>query len=112
MSDWFDTLSASSELSVDAACELHHRGFVVLPGLVPRKCIKRLGDAYDAAAHLQNTLEIIHVTKGTLTLTVGPRHYQVAARGSVVARMDQRHQYANAARSWLHMAMTVIDPAR
>ena len=70
------------------------------------------GDAYDAAAHLQNTLEIIHVTKGTLTLTVGARHYQVAARGSVVARMDQRHRYANGARSWLHMAMTVIDPAR
>ena len=70
------------------------------------------GDAYDAAAHLHNTLEIIHVTKGTLTLTVGARHYQVAARGSVVARMDQRHRYANGARSWLHMAMTVIDPAR
>ena len=70
------------------------------------------GDAYDAAAHLHNTLEIIHVTRGTLTLTVGARHYQVAARGSVVARMDQRHRYANGARSWLHMAMTVIDPAR
>ena len=70
------------------------------------------GDAYDAAAHLHNTLEIIHVTRGTLTLTVGARHYQVAVRGSVVARMDQRHRYANGARSWLHMAMTVIDPAR
>jgi hypothetical protein len=49
MSDWFDRLSASSELPVDAAYELHHRVFVVLPGPVPRECIKRLGDAYDAA---------------------------------------------------------------
>jgi len=70
------------------------------------------GDAYDAAAHLHNTLEIIHVTRGTLTLTVGAHHYQVPARGSIIARMDQRHRYANAARSWLHLEMTVVDPAR
>jgi transcriptional regulator with XRE-family HTH domain len=70
------------------------------------------GDGYDAAAHLHNTLEIIHVTKGTLTLTVGARHYQVPARGSIIARMDERHRYTNGARSWLHLTMTVVDPAR
>jgi phytanoyl-CoA dioxygenase PhyH len=48
MSDWFDTLSASSALPVDAAYELHHRGFVVVPGPVPCEYIKRLSDAYDA----------------------------------------------------------------
>src|SRR4051812_24745490 len=49
MSDWVDTLSASSELPIDAAYELQHRGFAVLPGPVPCERIKRLGDAYNAA---------------------------------------------------------------
>ena len=49
MRDWFDTLAASSELSADTADELHHQGFVVLPGPVPCERIERLTDAYDAA---------------------------------------------------------------
>jgi hypothetical protein len=32
MVDWFETLAARSELSAGAASELHHRGFIVLPG--------------------------------------------------------------------------------
>lgn len=47
MSDWFDLFSESSALPADAAYELHHRGFVVLPG--PCKHIERLAGAYDAA---------------------------------------------------------------
>jgi hypothetical protein len=35
MVDWFETLAARSELSADAASELHHRGYIVLPGPVP-----------------------------------------------------------------------------
>ena len=34
MSDWFSTLAAGSELSMDAAAELQERGFVVLAGTV------------------------------------------------------------------------------
>jgi len=49
MGDWFDTLAASSELSADTAHELHHQGFVVLPGPVPCERIGQLADAYDAA---------------------------------------------------------------
>jgi predicted nucleotide-binding protein (sugar kinase/HSP70/actin superfamily) len=32
MVDWFETLAARTELSADAASELHHRGFIVMPG--------------------------------------------------------------------------------
>jgi len=32
LSDWFNTLAAGSELSMDAASELQESGFVVIPG--------------------------------------------------------------------------------
>ncbi len=49
MVDWFETFAAKSELPTDAASELHHKGFVVLPGPVSCVPIKRLADAYTAA---------------------------------------------------------------
>ena len=49
MVDWFKTLAARRDLPADAASELRHRGFVVLPGAVPREHMARLTDAYDAA---------------------------------------------------------------
>jgi hypothetical protein len=49
MCDWFDTLVARPALSADAVYELQHRGFVVLPSVVPDEQIERLADAYDAA---------------------------------------------------------------
>ena len=49
MSEWFDRLSASGVLPADAASELQHQGFVVLPGPVPCERMKQLADAYDAA---------------------------------------------------------------
>jgi Phytanoyl-CoA dioxygenase (PhyH) len=49
MVDWFETLAAKSELSADAASELHHRGFIVLPGPVPPERMESLTDAYTAA---------------------------------------------------------------
>ena len=49
MSDWFSTLAAGSELSMDAAAELQERGFVVLPGPVPSDSVERLANAYTAA---------------------------------------------------------------
>ena len=50
MSDWFSTLAAGSELSMDAAAELQERGFIVLPGPVPSDRVERLANAYTAAA--------------------------------------------------------------
>src|SRR5580765_1324300 len=49
MVDWFETLAARSELSAEAASELHQRGFIVLPGLVPPERMELLTDAYTAA---------------------------------------------------------------
>jgi ectoine hydroxylase-related dioxygenase (phytanoyl-CoA dioxygenase family) len=40
---------AKRELSADAASELHHRGFVVLPAPAPYERMERLADAYTAA---------------------------------------------------------------
>jgi hypothetical protein len=49
MSDWFSTLVAGRELPIDAASQLHERGFVVLPGPVPSDRVEQLADAYSAA---------------------------------------------------------------
>lgn len=49
MDEWFDKLSVTRVLPADAAMELEHQGFVVLPGPVPAEGIARLADAYDAA---------------------------------------------------------------
>lgn len=50
MADWFNALAAGHELPPDATRELHERGFVVLPGLMPSGQVERVGRAYDAAA--------------------------------------------------------------
>ena len=46
MSDWFSTLAAGSELSIEATSELQERGFVVIPGPVRPDV---LANAYTAA---------------------------------------------------------------
>jgi len=68
------------------------------------------GDVYHADAHFATTMEVIHVKQGTLTLVVGKERAEVEAGGSVVARMDRRHQYRNDTRAWVKMTMVVIDP--
>jgi hypothetical protein len=49
MLDWFSNLTEKSELPVDAARELHQKGFVVLPGPVPSDRTEWLSNAYTAA---------------------------------------------------------------
>jgi transcriptional regulator with XRE-family HTH domain len=68
------------------------------------------GDVYQADAHFATTMEAIHVRQGTLTLVVGREHVTVTAGGSVIARMDQRHQYRNDGKATVRMTMVVIDP--
>ena len=70
------------------------------------------GDVYHAEAHDATTIEVIHVRHGTLTLVVGPERVSVAAGSSVVARMDQPHQYRNDGRTAVALTMIVIDPKR
>jgi transcriptional regulator with XRE-family HTH domain len=68
------------------------------------------GDVYSAQAHTPHTFEVMHVRRGRLTLVVGRRRLEIGAGGSVVARMDQRHQYRNEGRVPVHMSMVVVDP--
>ncbi|MCM3879735.1 MAG: phytanoyl-CoA dioxygenase family protein [Vicinamibacterales bacterium] len=49
MADWFETLATRRELSADAASELYHRGFIVLPGPVPPKRMESFTDAFTEA---------------------------------------------------------------
>src|SRR3954453_9118408 len=49
MSDWFSTLAAGSEPSIDAATQLQESGFVILPGPVPPDRVERLSSAYNVA---------------------------------------------------------------
>jgi transcriptional regulator with XRE-family HTH domain len=68
------------------------------------------GDVYHADAHHKTTVEVIQVRQGALTLVVGTRRVSVPAGGSVVARMDQKHQYRNDGRTWVRLTMVVVDP--
>jgi len=70
------------------------------------------GDVYSADAHLDTTMEAIEVRHGTLTLVVGKRRVRVPPGGSVVVRMNQRHQYINEGRTIVKLTMVVIDPPR
>jgi hypothetical protein len=47
--DWFEAISASRALPADAALELHHRGFTVIPDALSPAGLERLSHAYDAA---------------------------------------------------------------
>ncbi len=49
MTDWFQTLVATTALPMGAATDLEKRGFVVLPEAVPSIRLDRLSNAYDAA---------------------------------------------------------------
>ena len=49
MSDWFSNLASRSELSKDAASELHERGFVVIRGSFSSERMERLAIAYTGA---------------------------------------------------------------
>ena len=49
MVEWFETLAARSELSAEAVSQLHHRGFIVLPGPVPSERMESFTNAYTTA---------------------------------------------------------------
>lgn len=68
MSDWYETLAGSRELPAGAACDLHDRGFVVLPGPVPFERMRGLADAYTAAVSAATGAD---VRIGSTTTRVG-----------------------------------------
>lgn len=69
------------------------------------------GERFDAAVHGAGTRELIHVTEGTLALTVDGATHLVAAGGSAIALTDRHHTYANPGNGPLRFTMTVHEPA-
>jgi hypothetical protein len=49
MDDWYDRISAYSELSASAVKELDEVGFIVIPAPVPSDRLSQLSEAYDCA---------------------------------------------------------------
>jgi hypothetical protein len=58
MNDWFEMIAATCELPPDAAEQLHHRGFTVIPGVLPRDNIDQLIDAYDTAVSVATAPDV------------------------------------------------------
>lgn len=69
------------------------------------------GETFEAAVHGPGTHELIHVTEGTLALTVDGATHLVAAGGSAIALTDRPHAYANPGKEPLRFTMTVNEPA-
>jgi transcriptional regulator with XRE-family HTH domain len=68
-------------------------------------------ESFEAAVHRAGTRELIHVTEGTLALTVDGATHLVAAGGAAIALTDRPHSYANAGKEPLCFTMTVHEPA-
>lgn len=68
------------------------------------------GETFEAAVHGAGTRELIHVTEGTLALTVDGATHLVAAGGSAIALTDRPHAYANPGNGPLRFTMTVHEP--
>lgn len=66
---------------------------------------------FEAAVHRTGTRELIHVTEGTLALTVDGATHLVAAGESAIALTDRPHAYANPGKEPLRFTMTVHEPA-
>ena len=69
------------------------------------------GESFEAAVHGAGTRELIHVTDGTLALTVDGATHLVSAGGSAIALTDRPHAYANPGKEPLRFTMTVHEPA-
>ncbi len=68
-------------------------------------------ERFDAAVHGPGTRELIHVTEGTLALSVDGTTHLVAAGASAIALTDRPHAYANPGKGPLRFTMTVHEPA-
>jgi len=65
---WFEAISSRCALPADAAQELHHRGFTVIPDAVPCSSLQRLSQAYDAAMSSATAADL---KAGSTTTRVG-----------------------------------------
>jgi quercetin dioxygenase-like cupin family protein len=68
------------------------------------------GERYEAKPHPRGTLELIHVTEGSLILEVAGTAHEVTTGASAFARTDRPHAYACSGRSPTHFMMVAWEP--
>ncbi|GHB75530.1 MULTISPECIES: helix-turn-helix domain-containing protein [Streptomyces] len=68
------------------------------------------GEGSPSDPHPTGTVELLHVTKGELTLTVDGEEYRVPAGASVSFEANTPHTYANSGEEPLEMVMAVSVP--
>ncbi len=68
------------------------------------------GDVHDAEAHLPQTVEILHVLDGELTLVADGETHAATAGETVIFSADVDHSYRNATARPLRAFMVVITP--
>lgn len=74
--------------------------------------IMKPGETFESAGHPKDTLELLHVEQGTLTITVDDTTLEVPAESSALARTDTPHRYSNKGKIELRFIMTVYENHR
>lgn len=69
-------------------------------------------EIFNAEPHSQGTNELLHVTQGSLLLTIGEDKVVIKQGCSAIARTDVPHSYASSENSPVEFTMTVFEQAR
>jgi quercetin dioxygenase-like cupin family protein len=70
------------------------------------------GDTITSDGHPSGTRELLFVTSGTVTVTVGGATFQAGPGDALGMRGDRRHSYANHGPSTTRFAITVVYAGR
>jgi len=68
------------------------------------------GDGLGSDAHMDGTLELLHVLDGTLTLVVDGESHPVRAGGAALFHADRPHSYRNEHKRAARFVMVVLTP--
>lgn len=68
------------------------------------------GEVYESQGHPQGTMELFHVEKGQLRLTLGETELIVPKGGSAVAKTDVVHSYRGNGKAEVVFTMVVAEP--
>ena len=68
------------------------------------------GERYEAKPHSSGTLELIHVTEGSLTFEVAGTAHTLITGASAFARTDRPHAYVCSGRSRTRFMMVAWEP--
>lgn len=68
------------------------------------------GDHHRSEAHKPGTRELIHVLKGSLTVTVGGQQTDLATGDAVAFPGDSEHSYSNSHRRPARFSLAVFEP--